>query len=86
MKCKLWIRPFQLPKFQCFSSQCALHGLCAPLKVVGLNDGIPRSHSTCTCKMQNAEESVRIQLAGFALGHRWLSTGAKKTSPWKTPK
>ena len=27
MKCKPWIRHFQPPKFQCFSSQCALHGL-----------------------------------------------------------
>ena len=27
MKCKPWIRHFQPPKFQCFSSQFALHGL-----------------------------------------------------------
>ena len=30
MKCKPCIRHFQPPKFQCFSSQCGLHG-CAPL-------------------------------------------------------
>ena len=29
MKCKPCIRHFQPPKFRCFSSQCALHGLCA---------------------------------------------------------
>ena len=29
MKCKPWIRHFSPPKFQCFSSQFALHGLCA---------------------------------------------------------
>ena len=27
MKCKPWIRHFSPPKFQCFSSQFALHGL-----------------------------------------------------------
>ena len=27
MKCKPWIRHFPPPEFQCFSSQCALHGL-----------------------------------------------------------
>ena len=27
MKCKPWIRHFQPPKFQCFRSQCGLHGL-----------------------------------------------------------
>ena len=30
MKCKPWIRHFQPRKFQCFSSQFALHGLRAP--------------------------------------------------------
>ena len=30
MKCKPWIRHFSPPKFQCFSSQFALHGLRAP--------------------------------------------------------
>ena len=29
VKCKPWIRHFQPRKFQCFSSQFALHGLCA---------------------------------------------------------
>ena len=33
MKCKPWMRHFQPPKFQCLSSQCALHGLCACEKI-----------------------------------------------------
>ena len=45
MKCKPWIRHFLHPKFECFSSQCALHGLRALEMFMPFFRGlIPRSY------------------------------------------
>ena len=43
MKCKPWIRDFQPRKFQCFSSQFALHGL----RALEVRWGLGLRHSAC---------------------------------------
>ena len=46
MKCKPWIRHFSPPKFQCFSSQSALHGLRALEKRQNSSKGVKNIFDT----------------------------------------
>ena len=61
MKCKPWIRHFQPRKFQCFSSQFALHGLRAlEFQVrVGPESGQNRVQIRWNCSVELQEEHPR---------------------------
>ena len=77
VKCKPWIRHFQPPKFQCFSSQCGLHGL-RPLVLCLCSLSLTRM----PCSVHAALPyiiAISVQLAQQSLssGFRWILTASR---------